>query len=370
MKRIALALLLAGVALPALAADNSVIVTPGAGVTMRSRDVGAGVESMITILGDTGGNPSGVFSNYGTTPGSVLVPGVNAFITNAPAVTQSGTWNIGTVTTITGPVPVTESGTWTVQPGNTANTTPWLFQGNVSNASDAVATGAISSPSITYNYGFNGTTWDRLRVDGSKNLNVNCAVGCSASSNIAQIAGVTLGATAVTNYGTTPAATAVPGVNAFVTNANANGQATMANSSPVVVASNQSAFPINVAAATTGGSAISAGNNIVANNTTAVVVKASAGTLYGVQLGGIGSVPVYLKIYNAASATCGTGTPIKRLIIPVNSTAANGAGSNITFGPQGAAFGTGITYCVTVGIADADTTAPAASSYLVNMDWQ
>jgi hypothetical protein len=33
----------------------------------------------------------------------------------------------------------------------------------------------------------------------------------------------------------------VPGVNAFITNTNANGQATMANSSPVTIASNQTA---------------------------------------------------------------------------------------------------------------------------------
>jgi len=109
--------------------------------------------------------------------------------------------------------------------------------------------------------------------------------------------------------------------------------------------------------------------NIVANNTTAVVVKASAGTLYGVQVYGIGSAPAYLKIYNATSATCGSGTPVKRLQIPAAATAANGAGSNITFGPQGVAFGTGITYCVTTGITDADATAPAANTFLVNLDW-
>lgn len=110
--------------------------------------------------------------------------------------------------------------------------------------------------------------------------------------------------------------------------------------------------------------------NIVANNTTAVVVKASAGTLYGAQLYGIGSAPAYLKIYNATSATCGSGTPVKRLMIPAASTAANGAGSNISFGDVGVDFSTGITYCVTTGIADADTTAPAASTYLVNLDWK
>jgi hypothetical protein len=50
-------------------------------------------------------------------------------------------------------------------------------------------------------------------------------------------AGSTLGA--IANYGTSPGAVLVPGVNAFVTNANTNGQATMANSSPVTLASNQ-----------------------------------------------------------------------------------------------------------------------------------
>ena len=48
-------------------------------------------------------------SNYGTAPGAVAVQGVNAFVTNTPSVAQSGTW--------------------TVQPGNTANTTPWLVTG-------------------------------------------------------------------------------------------------------------------------------------------------------------------------------------------------------------------------------------------------
>jgi hypothetical protein len=69
------------------------------------------------------------------------------------AAAQYGTWNVGTVTTITnvvhvddnsgsltvddggssltvdGTVAATQSGTWTVQPGNTANTTAWLVTG-------------------------------------------------------------------------------------------------------------------------------------------------------------------------------------------------------------------------------------------------
>jgi hypothetical protein len=125
---------------------------------------------------------------------------------------------------------------------------------------------------------------------------------------------------------------------------------------------------VRVIAGTTGG-ATTAGA-IQPNNTTAVVVKASAGTLYGAQLGNIGSSPAYLKIYNATSATCGSGTPVKRLIIPKAGTAADGGGSNPTFGDQGVAFGTGITYCVTTGIGDSDTTAAAANTVLVNLDYQ
>src|SRR5271154_1895204 len=111
-------------------------------------------------------------SNYGTSPGAVSVQGVNAFITNTVPVTLTSTTITGTVavtqstspwvvsltsTTITGTVAVTQSGTWTVQQGGA----PW-------------------------------------------------------SSNVTEVAGVTLGATAVTNFGTAPAATAVMGVNASV----------------------------------------------------------------------------------------------------------------------------------------------------------
>lgn len=146
------------------------------------------------------------------------------------------------------------------------------------------------------------------------------------------------------------------------------GQQTMANSPSVNIASDQSAVAVKVTGQTTGGNSTSGA--IAPNNTTAVVVKSSAGTLYGVQVYGIGSVPAYLKIYNATSATCGSGTPVKRLMIPAAATAANGGGSNVSFGSTGVAFSTGITYCVTTGITDADTTAPAASTYLVNLDWQ
>jgi hypothetical protein len=51
------------------------------------------------------------------------------------------------------------------------------------------------------------------------------------------------------------------------------------------------------------------------------------------------------------------------MIIPANQT----QGAGFIWGvPVGVAYGTAITACVTGGIADADTTAPAASTFLVS----
>ena len=73
--------------------------------TFASTQSGTWNFGLTTLNGVALGSPS----NYGTSPGAVAVPGVNAFVTNSPAVSQSGTW--------------------TVQPGNTANTTAWLVTG-------------------------------------------------------------------------------------------------------------------------------------------------------------------------------------------------------------------------------------------------
>lgn len=95
------------------------------------------------------------------------------------------------------------------------------------------------------------TTWGSAPTGQTViGANVNCVAGCAASSsitatqggapwsqNVTQWNGVSLGSP--TSYGTAPSGN-VPGANVFVTNTNSNGQATMANSSPVTFASNQS----------------------------------------------------------------------------------------------------------------------------------
>lgn len=79
--------------------------------------------SASTSITSWGGGTLGAMANYGTSPGSVLVPGVNAFVTNATPGIANNADGIASVTaSATSPVPVNN-----------------------------------------YNYVYNGTTWDRLR---------------------------------------------------------------------------------------------------------------------------------------------------------------------------------------------------------------
>lgn len=59
---------------------------------------------------------------------------------------------VTTVGTITNPVAATQSGTWTVQPGNTANTTPWLVTASLGNATgktNVLKTGTLVTTATT-----------------------------------------------------------------------------------------------------------------------------------------------------------------------------------------------------------------------------
>lgn len=177
--------------------------------------------NQVTAFGGAGGtasNFSSAFPTPGTAvgfsdgtnmvPGRVISSGADAvanatpwFVTGAFGYVYNGTtWDRLRGDTASGAwvnvknanIAVTQSGTWTVQPGNTPNTTPWLFAGNVANNADAVSTASANIGSVAYGYGFNGVTWDRLQVDGSKNLKINCAAGCSAAADTtASLSGMT-----------------------------------------------------------------------------------------------------------------------------------------------------------------------------------
>jgi hypothetical protein len=55
---------------PVFAADNAVVLTPGTGVTMRTKDIGSGVQSPFNILGDAAG--AAIYGTAGTANSNVL----------------------------------------------------------------------------------------------------------------------------------------------------------------------------------------------------------------------------------------------------------------------------------------------------------
>lgn len=95
MRRVLLSLALL-VPIAAEAANNTVLLTPCSSgcVTMRSQDVGAGVESAVNILGDTSGNA--IYGTAGTANANVLT--VQGIASMTPILANPGTaanWGLG-----------------------------------------------------------------------------------------------------------------------------------------------------------------------------------------------------------------------------------------------------------------------------------
>lgn len=149
------------------------------------------------------------------------------------------------------------------------------------------------------------------------------------------------------------------------------GQATSSASIPVVIASDQTlgisgsvsaSGSVSLIPLTTGG--VSSSCTIWPNNTTAVVVKASPGQVYGVHVQTNSTALGYLKMYDATSATAGSGTPKLRVICPAPAVGGFLGGFMSDTGVQ---FSTGISIILTGAITDADTTAVAANTFIVTV---
>ena len=222
MKRILWLLAFFALAAPAQAADN-VAVTPGSGKTMACLDLSTVCFSKLIIYDTTG---AALFASGNG--GYVRFPSAQAVTATLGAETTKviGTVNQGTSPWVISGA-VTNAGTFAVQSAATLaaettkvigtvnqGTNPWVISGAVtlasttltgtlpayaatptfncgtgcgaggstSNASSGVATSSTNGPTVSYNYGFNGTTWDQLQVDGSKYLKINCVTGCAGGS--------------------------------------------------------------------------------------------------------------------------------------------------------------------------------------------
>lgn len=174
-------------AVPAIAADNALVVTPGSGVTVRSIDIGAGVQAPGHALVDAAG-------------GQLGVSGAPLYVRVPSAAIASGAYASGSIA----------SGAF---------------------ASGSVASGAFASGSLAA-----GAMVDLLTMRGT------VAAGTAAANSM--LTGCVYNSTPITLSNGQQAAVQCS-VNGYptvtVSNTNANGQATMANSSPVVIASNQTA---------------------------------------------------------------------------------------------------------------------------------
>src|SRR5271157_1680063 len=199
--------------LPAVASSAAPTYNAGDQVLL-STDLAGNLRVNATFTGTATNNITqwasttlGAPSNYGTSPGAVIVPGVNAFVTNTVTVTGTVTANQGTSpwvvslasTTITGTVAVTQS------------TSPWVVAGALTNnnaAPTATLIGVMSHIAETAYTTVTYTTGDVVLattdLHGATNVDMQAYAGT-------QLTGT------VTAYGTAPTGN-VFGVNAFITN--------------------------------------------------------------------------------------------------------------------------------------------------------
>jgi hypothetical protein len=374
------------------------------------------------------GSTLGAAANYGTSPGAVLVPSVNAFITNTPAVTATGA---------------------------------------TSNASSGVATSSTNLPSVAYNYGFNGTTWDQLQVDSLKNLKVaqnasdpvtatlqnaavasgngtvltvngmssailtvNCAScsggttinfeGSEDTTNFTAITSVNIGtstlATTTTASGITVWQMPVAGfqqirarisaysagtvtitghtvpvtydpktVNANIvsntaTNQSVNlaqvaggtvntGNGTASGSQRIAIASDNTAFSVNAqpTPVTSGGLSVFFLQPTASDNH--AVIKAGAGQVYKISITNNSATVNYVRLYNATTGFNGCNSATN-LVYANAIPASTSVGGLADQWDQGMAFSTGISICVTSGYATTDTTNATATAMNVNIGWK
>jgi hypothetical protein len=181
---------------------------------------------------------------------------------------------------------------------------------------------------------------------------------------------------------------------------NPNGQATSANSSPVVIASDQStvstnhaqvagttvdtnsgnksagtqriviatdqpaltnALSVNLAPSTAGGWSVSSQTNL----TTTATVSSGAGKFAGYMFMNLNAAPAYIQVFDTSGAvTLGTTTPTFVIPLPANGTAANGAGANLEL-TNGVAMANGIKVAATTTATGATTVSTGLTGFVL-----
>lgn len=106
--------------------------------------------------------------------------------------------------------------------------------------------------------------------------------------------------------------------------------------------------------------------SFIPDATDELLVVAGESMFWGVHLSTIDATPVYVKMYDKATAASESDTPFYRYAIPANSTSTLAAGSNAP-NPEGVLCTLGLSVRAVTGIADNSDTALTAAENYVNV---
>lgn len=101
-----------------------------------------------------------------------------------------------------------------------------------------------------------------------------------------------------------------------------------------------------------------------------LLISANATEFWGLDVYTIDATPVYVKIYDKATAPSESDTPIHRTGVPANSTSTLGSGNNKGIWEKCIPLVNGLGVRAVVGIADADDTALTTAENYVNVYWR
>lgn len=222
-------------------------------------------------------------SSYGTAPSGNVI-GANVYVTNTPAVTGSGVFEVG--------------------PTGSANTASNPFYFNLTDGTNNLTNSAISTWGTAPTGKVLGTNANILSpIDGSGYVEVDCKTGCTATTTISLVP------------------------------------------------------------QTSGG--VTTKHFVAAASDNATNLKSSAGQVYSIDIYNNAAYPVYFKLYNASSSPTGCGATNLTKVVGVQSGTQHTVNSE-----EGFPFGTGIGYCLTKGITDADDTAVLLSDATVDLGYK
>jgi len=291
---------------------------------------------------DVGGTALGSVTAYGTAPSGNVI-GVNAYVTNTPAVTGSGVFEVG--------------------PTGSANTKTNPFFANITDGTNDL-TAAISA------WGSAPTGTEVLGVNAD--LFINGVVASAAASGVQKV-GIVGNAGAIFDAAGQNASSPA---NELLVGAQYNSSPTTitsGNMSPLQLDSTghllvnctgcSAASTVSLVPETSGG--LSTKHFVAAASDNATNLKGSAGQVYSIDAYNNSSAPVYFKLYNASSSPTGCGATNLYKVVGIQ------AGTQHTLqSEEGWAMGTGIGYCLTAGISDSDDTAVSANVATIDVGYK